>query len=456
MKHDFVDIRVPFELDNPSIYRDESLCVNCGRCKDICKYKIGVNGNFDLKKTNDKAICIYCGQCALNCPTGALKIVDDTKKFFEAANDPDKVLVAFTAPSTRVQLGEAFGVDFGTNIENKMVSYIRALGAKYVFDVCFGADLTIMEEASEFVERLKTNKNLPQLTSCCPAWVKFVEYFEPDFIKNLSTTKSPISMIGAMVKTYFAKKMNIPATKIVSCAIVPCTAKKYERGRKELSNCYIFNKDKEPYSDIDIVLTTQELINMGKQKNIDFKSLKDDKFDSLLSHSSGAGVIFGTSGGVMEAALRTAYFLVEGKDPSDDFLNLKAVRGDSEFKEANVSIGGRNVKVAVIYGTKMAQTVLNAIRLGEMDYDFIEVMTCPHGCVGGGGSPKSEFRGVEKMRASGLYNTDEKRAKRASYANDEIIKLYNDFLITPLSDNSKLLLHTHYNNDKHLLGETDE
>lgn len=444
MKHQYSDVRVPIEKDNVSIWRDEELCVKCGACKSVCKFNVGVYGNYDLAKTNDKAICINCGQCSLVCPMMSICEVKDYLKVKEIMKS-DKIKIFQTAPSVRAALGEEFGYELGTNVEGKMVSALRELGADYVFDTTFGADLTIMEEANELVDRIKNKKTLPMFTSCCPAWVKFVETFYPKFIPNLSSCKSPILMQGSIIKNYFADVNNIDRNNIVSIAVTPCTAKKYEIKREEFGN------------DIDYVITTRELADWIRDEKIKFKDLDDSNFDNIMGRGTGAGIIFGNSGGVTEAAFRTANHILGGKE--DKILKFEETRGLGNIKEAVVKIGDNELKVAVINGTGDARKILDKLNVGEVNYDFIEVMACEGGCIAGGGQPRVHFPvtgEVKIKRKDCLFDLDENCKIRNSYENPDIIKIYDEYLGKPLSDKSETLLHTNYVNRSNDLGEKKE
>ena len=434
-KHKFRNIRVPIDKDNVSIWRDESLCIKCGACKSVCKYNVCVYDYYDLDKTNDRAICINCGQCSLVCPVRSIREVNDVPKLKKAISG-DKIVIFQTSPAVRVSLGEEFNMEPGTNVEGKMVRALRELGATYVFDTTFGADMTVMEEASELLERLESKKNLPMFTSCCPAWVKYVETFYPEFISNLSTVKSPISIEGSLIKNYFAKMNNIDINNIISIAVTPCTAKKYEIKRREFNN------------DIDYVITTRELANWIREANIDFNGLKDSSYDDIMSRGSGAGLIFGNSGGVMEASLRTAYHLLTGNNPKGKLLNFEEIRGLSNIKETSVDIGDMSLKVAIINGTGDAKKVLEKIKSGE-HYDFIEVMACEGGCVAGGGQPINHDKNigeVKKERIKALYETDINNKIRNSYENKDVVRVYREFLGEPLSKKAHKILHTTYIN----------
>jgi len=445
-KHKNSDIRVPIEQDNYSICRDESKCILCGACKSACKYIAGVYDFYSLENNNDKAICIDCGQCSLVCPTSAISEVKDYKKVEEIIDRQDKIVIFQTSPSVRVALGDEFGFESGAFVEGKMVSLLRKLGANYVFDTTFGADLTIMEEANELIMRIKNGDKLPQFTSCCPAWVKYVETFYPEMLPNLSSTKSPILMTGSIIKTYFAKKMNIDPKKIINVAVTPCTAKKSEIRREEMNKAGIYHND---YSirDMDYVITTRELALWAKEKEIDFNALEDSTYDSILGKGTGAGLIFGNTGGVMEAAIRTAYYELTGNIPGEDLLEFNPVRGLDKIKEANIKINDIDLKIAVITGTYNIRKFIKMMRENNLHYDFIEVMNCPGGCISGGGQPKTNVPVNDEIRSAriaSLYEEDRKLIKRNSFENEEIKKLYQEFLKEPLSDNAKLLLHTTY------------
>lgn len=441
-KHLFTNVRVPIEDDNPSIMRDESRCISCGACKNICNYNVGVFGYYDLNKIGS-AICTNCGSCANVCPTRSIIEVRDYLKVKKVINT-DKKIVFITSPAVRVALGEEFDLKLGSNVEGKLVSVLRKLGASYVFDTTFGADLTIMEEANELVDRLKNNKKLPMFTSCCPAWVKFCEIFYPEFISNLSSAKSPISMQGAIIKSYFANISSLNRDDIVTVAVTPCTAKKAEIKRCEFNN------------DIDYVITTRELADWIHEENIKFSSLENSKYDDIMNRGSGAGVIFGSSGGVMEAALREAYKIITGRKVTKKLLNLEAVRGLNNVKECVVKLGDYDLRVCVINGTGDARRVIEKIKKKELDYDFIEVMSCEGGCIAGGGQPRIHFpvtNDIKLARMKGLYKADLKDKYRVSDENPDIIRIYKDFLGKPLSEKSHELLHTKYINRKKELGD---
>ena len=455
-KHLSESIRVPIEADNPAIRRIENLCIKCGQCRDICRDYISVLGYYDLSKTNDTAVCIHCGQCANVCPVSSITETPEMDAVIAAAKDPDKVLIISTSPSVRVSLGEAFGMQRGSFVEGKMIALLRKLGADYVLDTNFAADMTIVEEASELVERLTThNKPLPQFTSCCPAWVKFAEIYYPELLPNISSAKSPIGMQGPTIKTYFAKKMGIDPKKIVNVALTPCTAKKFEirRGEMNASARYL---DLPGLRDMDHVITTRELADWAKKADIDFSTLGDSKFDKLMGEASGAGVIFGNTGGVMEAAVRTAYEFVTHEPAPKELYTLEPVRGMQEIREAAVEIGTLRLQLAVIYGTSNVRRFLSMAKKSGKHYDFIEVMTCPGGCIGGGGQPKAdveERRTMVDSRIESLYKRDAQMKLRKSHENPELKQLYEEFYRKPFSPIAEEMLHTSYTDRSGLLGE---
>lgn len=428
---------VPIAGDNPSIVWHKSKCKGCGKCVDTCTKVQTVLGYYN--SSGGKIICVNCGQCALVCSNSAITERDHTAKVWDALNNSSIHVVVQTAPATRVSLGEEFGLKAGTVVEGKQVTALKKLGFDAVFDTSFSADLTIMEEATELVKRLKKeiNKPLPQFTSCSPGWVKFCEHFYTEFLPNMSTCKSPQQMLGALVKTYYAQKKGIDPAKIFTVSIMPCTAKKFECQRAEIND--------SGYTDMDAVLTTRELARMIKQKNIDLTKLSDTPYDSILGEKTGAGVIFGASGGVMEAAVRTAYYLLTNQTPPDQLLNFTAVRGSTGIKEASLDIPNfGKLNVAVCQGLGNARKALDMIRGGSASWHFVEFMGCQGGCVGGGGQPKTTGVDREK-RSNGLYNLDANvYPKRLSYQNQEVQKLYQEFLGQPLSDKAHHLLHTDY------------
>lgn len=444
-KHLSTSVRVPIEADNPSIVRNESLCIKCGQCSNVCTSPVGVLGTYALEQTGDRAICIHCGQCANVCPVGSITEVYEYPEVKAAVQDKDKIVIVSTSPSVRVALGEEFGLPKGAFVQGKMVALLRALGVDYVLDTNFAADLTIVEEASELLARIKgeTDKPLPQFTSCCPAWVKFAETYYPELLPYVSTAKSPIGMQGPTIKTYFAQKMGIDPRKIVNVALTPCTAKKFEI-RREKMNAAGQKLGIAELRDMDNVITTRELALWAKEAGIDFTSLEDSDFDKFMGEASGAGVIFGNTGGVMEAALRTAYAYLTGEQPPKEILKLEPVRGYDGLREASVEIAGRVINVAVVHGT---ENVRKLIAGGIEKYHFIEVMTCPGGCIGGGGQPKDfayDADAARKARIEGLYERDAEMELHLSHENKEIQQLYQEFYDTPLSDMAEAMLHTAY------------
>lgn len=455
MKHEYADIRIPIEDDNPAIQRHESLCIKCGQCRQVCEREIGVGRLYDMVSTGNTAVCIHCGQCANVCPVDSITEVYEYQKVKEAVKDPDKIVIFNTSPSVRVGLGEAFEMPPGSFVEGRMVAALRKLGGDYVLDTNFSADLTIMEEASELVDRIvNKTKPLPQFTSCCPAWVKFTETFYPEMLPHISSSKSPIGMQGPTVKTYFAQQQGINPEKIVNVAVTPCTAKKFEIRREEM-NISASANDAEEMRDMDHVLTTRELAMWLKEEGIDFQSLEDEEYDSLMGPASGAGVIFGNTGGVMEAAARTAYYLITGHNPPDDYLDLQPVRGMDGVREAKVSINDIPLSLAVIHGTEHARQFIEDMKKGSMSYDFIEVMTCKGGCIGGGGQPKTAVPmndGVRNARIDSLYAKDASMELRFSHENPEIKKVYESFYGQPLSNKAVEMLHTSYRSRNDDLG----
>lgn len=446
---DAEELALPVASDNPAIKKDASKCIQCGYCVRVCRNDVTVARMYELGITK-KPICINCGQCANYCPTESISEKLDYMKVMQLLKDKSKTVVFSFAPAVRVALGEEFGIEPGVNVYKKIIAALRNIGAKYVFDITFSADLTIMEEAMELVNRIKEGKNLPMFTSCCPAWVKYVEIFYPELIPNLSTCKSPIAMQGSTIKTYFAKMKNINSDDLINVVIAPCTAKKYEIKRRELN---------VTRRDTDFILTTRELALMIKKNNIDFLHLDNSEFDSPLGLGSSAGVIFGNTGGVAEAALRTAYHYITDKDLDDNSLTFSKVRGMSGIKETEVIIGDKAIKVAVANGMKNAKILIDKIKSGTVNYQFVEVMNCTGGCIAGGGQPKltlMDMKSAKQKRIDGLYSEDSKMKKRVSYKNPDIIKIYKEFYGEVGSNLAHQYLHTKYTDKSYLLRGEDK
>ena len=440
------------EYDDSAIHmiRDNGKCILCRRCVAACQAQhisvIGANARgFDthigsaFEKPLDSVACVSCGQCIVNCPTGAIYEKDDTAKVLEAINDPEKFVVVHTAPSIRVTLGECFGMHIGTNVQGKMVAALRRLGFDKVFDTDFGADLTIVEEANEFLGRVQNGGVLPMITSCSPGWRKYCEHYYPDMLDHLSSCKSPQQMSGAVIKTWYAKKMGIDPKDIVVVGIMPCTAKKFETKRE--------NQSASGYPDGPYSLTTRELGRMIESAGIFFKHLPDEEFDNPLGDSTGAAVIFGATGGVMEAALRTAVEKLSGEELKS--LDFTEVRGTEGIKEASYTVNGMEVKVCVVSGLANANTIMEKVKNGTADYHFIEIMGCPGGCVNGGGQPIQHavvrnFVDLRARRAAALYEADKDMPLRKSHESEAVKRLYAEFLGEPGSHKAHEVLHTSY------------
>lgn len=441
-----VSRQVPVRNTNPSIVHDPSKCVKCGRCVKVCNEVQGVSAltytgrseNFAVTTAYNKPLeetdCILCGQCTSVCPVGALVEKDDTQKVLNVLQDPKKHVIVQVAPAVRVALGDAFGLPKGSIVTGKMVSALKILGFDRVFDTNFAADVTIMEEGSELLSRIKNNGTLPMITSCSPGWVNYIEKHYSDCIEHLSTAKSPQQIFGAISKSYYPKISGIDVKDIVTVSVMPCTAKKFEATRPEMEH--------EGIREVDIVLTTRELTKLIKYVGIDFENLAEGEFDSPLGLGTGAGAIFGASGGVMEAALRTVYEKFTGKELlSLDFID---VRGFTGIKEATVELGDAKIKVAIAHGLGNAKKIMDAVRSGACDYTFIEIMACPGGCIGGGGQPIQSLTNTKLLRMDALYDIDQNTTIRKSHENPDLITLYQEYLDEPLSPLAHELLHTHY------------
>lgn len=426
---DISDKRVNISLDNPSITFDKNKCDECGLCKNICKFNVGVYGY-----NNDTYPCIYCGSCTLVCPNKCLSEKDETDKLDEYLHS-NKVIVIQTAPAVRVSLGEEFNMKPGANVEGKIITALKMIGADYVFDTTFGADLTVMEEANELVNRIKSDHNLPMFTSCCPSWVKFCEMFYPEYLDNLSSCKSPISMMGSIINNYFCKINNLKREDIISIAITPCTSKKAEILK---------------YNDIDLVITARELTKYLKKEKINLAKLKDSGYNNLLGKGSGGGIIFGTSGGVTEATLREVYHILYKRYPKSRLLNFKSIRGTSNVKEAIIKINGIPIKVAIINGTGDARKIIEKIKNKEVYYDFIEVMTCEGGCISGGGQPRvfPLNKNLKSKRMNALYKSDKRMKIRCASMNPDIKDIYDNFLGEVGSETALKYLHTKHRKEE--------
>jgi len=443
----------PKDYSTRTIVLDAQKCILCGRCVRVCQemqnvwalsflergFCTRISPAGDIKLADSP--CIRCGQCSNHCPTGAIVELDQTAKVWEALQNPDKYCVVQIAPAVRVAIGEAFGFPLGTNLTHKLYALLRRLGFKAVFDTNFGADVTIMEEASEFVERFSRGKGkLPLITTCCPGWVDFMEKFHPDMIDHFTSSKSPHEILGVLAKTYYAKKNNLDPAKIYMVSIMPCTAKKHEIIRSE-------EMFASGFQDVDVALTTRELARMIKQAGVDFANLPDEDPDHILGDYTGAGVIFGATGGVMEAALRTAHYFLSGKNM--EWLGLEEIRGLAGVKTSSIEINGKKIRIAVAHGLNHVEYVLDQIRKAEAEgkeppYHFIEVMACLGGCVGGGGQPYGVTDELRIERAKGIFDDDKSKKLRSSHDNPYVKKLYKEFLGDPLGENARRYLHTVY------------
>jgi NADH-quinone oxidoreductase subunit G/NADP-reducing hydrogenase subunit HndD len=439
------------DYSSPSLERNPNKCIKCGRCIQMCAKVqglllldyVGRSDEVEIKPAFGKYLtdiaCVACGQCSVVCPVAAITEKEDIDRVWEAINDPNKVVIVQTAPAVRVALGEEFGMEPGKVVTGKMVAALRALGFDKVFDTDFTADLTIIEEGHELLHRLKTGGVLPMLTSCSPGWINFIEQYYPELLPHVSTCKSPQQMFGALAKGYYPHKIGKRPEDIFSVSIMPCTAKKFEAQRPEMSV-----DGKNP--DVDVVLTTRELAKMLRQAGINFGALEEEEYDAPFGLSTGAAVIFGATGGVMEAALRTVYEVVTGKTlPSLDFTDVRGLEG---IKEAVVDLDGTPVKVAVAHTLANARKLMELIKAGKADYAFIEIMCCPGGCIGGGGQPYGVTNEVRRQRIAAIYEADRDLPIRKSHENPAIKQLYEEFLGKPLGEKSHHLLHTHYFNRK--------
>ena len=443
--------RRPLDAFSPSIVRDPNKCILCRRCVSMCKNVQtvavidAVGRGFEtiispaFEKSLNEVPCVNCGQCITVCPVGALREKNDIDRVWEALGNPDLHVIVQTAPAVRVALGEEFGMPIGTRVTGNMIAALRRLGFDRVFDTDTAADLTIMEEGTELIERIKNGGKLPLITSCSPGWIKFCEHNYPEFLDNLSSCKSPHQMFGAVLKSYYAEKQGIDPSKIFVVSIMPCTAKKFEARRPELSST--------GYPDVDAVLTTRELAQMIKEAGIDFANVYEEHFDDPMGDASGAGVIFGATGGVMEAALRTVKEILDGAPVEN--VEFKAVRGVEGIKEVEIEAGGMKIKAAVAHGLGNARKLLESVKSGEKEYHFIEIMACPGGCVNGGGQPiqPSQVRSwidIRKKRAAAIYDEDKAMTIRKSHENPNVKMLYEEYFEKPGSHKAHELLHTHY------------
>ncbi len=448
MLHDFDT--TPIQDGNPSLIRDMSKCVKCGRCARICLENQGVaaltysgrSKNFAVttafRKPFELTDCVLCGQCSTVCPVGSIVEKDDTQKVWDAIHDTSKHVIVQVAPAVRVAIGDAFGMAKGSIATGKMVTALKMLGFDKVFDTNFSADLTIMEEGHELLDRIQNGGKLPMITSCSPGWINYIEKHHSDLLDHLSSAKSPQQMFGAVSKTYYAEVSGIDPKDIVTVSVMPCVAKKFEAARPEMEH--------DGIRDVDLVITTRELAKMIKYAGLDFVNMRDSEFDSPLGLGTGAGAIFGNTGGVMEAALRTVAEVVTGETLGK--LEFHAVRGNEGVREAEIALGDTSVKVAIAHGLKNAEKLMQMIKDGTADYTFIEIMACPGGCIGGGGQPVNTTFKMKELRQDALYTIDENLPFRKSHENPEIIAIYEKFFGKPLSEKAHHLLHTHYAQQK--------
>ena len=453
-----VAARHPIQDSNPSLIRDHAKCIRCGRCVKACTESQGISALTYANRSEqfmvttayhmpfEETDCVLCGQCSTVCPVGSIVEKDDTQKVWDALHNPKKHVIVQVAPSVRVALGDGFGMAKASIVTGKMVSALRIIGFDRVFDTNFSADVTIMEEGHELLDRIKNGGKLPMITSCSPGWITYIEKHHSDLLDHLSTAKSPQQIFGALSKSYYSQVSGIDPEDIVTVSVMPCVAKKYEAARPEM--------EADGIRDVDIVITTRELTKMIKYVGLDFPNLLESNFDSPLGIGSGAGAIFGVTGGVMEAALRTVAEAYTGQNLEK--LEFEAVRGNEGVKEATIALGDTPVKVAIAHGLKNAEKVLQMIKDGTADYTFIEVMACPGGCIGGGGQPVNTTFDIKKMRQDSLYDIDDSLVYRKSHENPEVITLYQDYLGAPLSEKAHHLLHTHYHKQKKATWETVE
>ena len=445
----FVKKEIRYMDENPAMILDATKCILCGRCVSTCRNQVGLNV-LDFNERGSKtyvgpanfhgledAGCIYCGKCLQSCPTSAITEKDDIQQVMDALNNPNKTVVVQVAPAVRAALGEEFKYPMGTNVEGRMYAALKLLGFKEFMDTNFAADLTIMEEGTELIQRLNGNGPLPMMTSCSPGWIRYIERYAPEYLPNLSTCKSPMQMGGALIKSYYSKKLGVDPKDIVSVAIMPCIAKKYEASRPEM--------EVDGIRDVDYVLTTRELARMIRDAEIDFSHLRNERQFGELAQYTGAGAIFGTTGGVMEAALRTVSEILEDKPTQVDFTE---VRGVKDIKEATYTIQGKEINVAVVHGAKAIKEFLNILKEGKKQYHFIEFMGCTGGCVNGGGQPivRAKYFSLDlrSQRASALYKIDAEQPLRKSHLNRELMRIYKEFIGEPCGEKAHKLFHTHY------------